>query len=82
MPSYTVAQVKNELSQLLNRVETGEDVVITRRGVPIATIKSIETERERRVDEVFERMRKLREQMEPLQITSVQLLNDMYEERD
>lgn len=41
MAQYSVAQAKDNLSDLLNRAENGEEVIITRHGHPIAEVKSI-----------------------------------------
>ncbi|KAF0166960.1 MAG: prevent-host-death family protein [Rhodocyclaceae bacterium] len=38
MKAATVADAKSHLSALLNDVEAGEDVVITRRGKPVARL--------------------------------------------
>ncbi len=38
MATFTVAQAKAQLSQLIGMVETGEDVTITRRGQPVARL--------------------------------------------
>lgn len=38
MPTFTVAQAKAQLSQLIGMVETGEDVTITRRGQPVVRL--------------------------------------------
>ena len=38
MRSLNVAQAKAQLSALLDAVESGEDVEITRRGVPVARL--------------------------------------------
>ena len=38
MGAYSVAEVKAQLSAILDSVEKGETVVITRRGKPIARI--------------------------------------------
>ena len=38
MTEVTVAQAKAKLSELLKRVEAGEEVVITRRGRPVAVL--------------------------------------------
>ena len=40
MDRYSVAEAKAHLSELLDRVEAGEDVVITRRGVPVARLRA------------------------------------------
>jgi len=42
MSTVTLASAKAHLSHLLDRVEAGEEIVITRRGQPIARITSIE----------------------------------------
>jgi len=38
MNTVSVAEAKAHLSELLNQVETGEEIVITRRGRPVARI--------------------------------------------
>lgn len=38
MDKVTVAQAKAGLSALLDRVEAGDEVVITRRGLPVARL--------------------------------------------
>lgn len=38
MTSYSVAEAKNNLPKLLDRMLAGEEVVITRRGKPIARL--------------------------------------------
>lgn len=47
--TYTVAEAKNKLPELIKQAEAGEQVVITRRGVPVAEIvrKQEETPRKR-----------------------------------
>lgn len=40
MSSYSVAEAKAHLSALLERAEHGEEVVITRRGQPVARLTS------------------------------------------
>lgn len=41
MHTVSLAQAKAKLSEILNRVESGEDVVVTRHGRPIACISAI-----------------------------------------
>ncbi|EXI73653.1 MAG TPA: type II toxin-antitoxin system prevent-host-death family antitoxin [Candidatus Accumulibacter phosphatis] len=41
MTTCTVAQAKAHLSELLDRVEKGEELVITRRGRPVANLSPI-----------------------------------------
>ena len=44
MPTYTVHQAKTNLSELLRRVEAGEEVVIARGKKPVAVLKSYDRE--------------------------------------
>lgn len=41
MTTCTVAEAKAHLSDLLSRVEKGEELVITRRGQPVASLTPI-----------------------------------------
>ncbi len=54
---------KNRLSELLDKVERGEEITITRRGKPVAKLVPVQgdTERQRRSREA---MRQLREHAE------------------
>ena len=38
MDSYNVAEAKAHLSEILERVESGEEVLLTRRGRPVARL--------------------------------------------
>lgn len=38
MGTYNIAEAKAHLSEILNRVEAGERVTITRRGTPVAAL--------------------------------------------
>ncbi len=40
-------EAKNKLSELLDRAEAGEEVVITRRGKPVAKLVPVKFERDR-----------------------------------
>lgn len=42
MSTVTLAEAKTHLSHLLDQVESGEEVVITRRGQPIARILPVD----------------------------------------
>jgi prevent-host-death family protein len=41
MTTYTVAEAKNKLSQLINHALKGEGVVITRHGQPVVELKPV-----------------------------------------
>jgi prevent-host-death family protein len=45
MPQYSMVKAKAELSQLIEQALRGEDVVLTRRGKPVARIVPITAER-------------------------------------
>jgi prevent-host-death family protein len=42
MYTVTVADAKAHLSELLSRIESGEEIVITRRGKPVARLTAVE----------------------------------------
>lgn len=42
MSKVTLAEAKTHLSNLLDQVEAGEEIIITRRGHPIARISPVE----------------------------------------
>jgi prevent-host-death family protein len=85
MASYGVAEAKNNFTHLLERVEGGERVVITRHGKPVAEIvrspiaqPAVDLERRRAA---MEKLRKMRESLPPATQTSVALLNEMYDDK-
>jgi prevent-host-death family protein len=41
MGQHSVAEAKNKLSELIDRAEKGEEVVITRHGHPVATLQPV-----------------------------------------
>lgn len=41
MSTHSVAEAKNQLSKLINRVLKGEGLVITRRGQPVVELKPV-----------------------------------------
>jgi prevent-host-death family protein len=45
MKTATVREAQHHLSQLMADVERGEEIILTRRGKPIARILPMETER-------------------------------------
>ena len=47
MLTVTLAQAKAQLSELLNKVEAGEEVIVTRRGRPVARIGPAPRQRQR-----------------------------------
>lgn len=47
MANYGVAEAKNKFTHLLERVEDGERVVITRHGKPVAELRAVPSPRPR-----------------------------------
>ncbi|HHZ09273.1 MAG TPA: type II toxin-antitoxin system prevent-host-death family antitoxin [Rhizobiales bacterium] len=45
MVTFSLAEAKTHLSNILDRVEAGETVVITRRGRPVARVTATEREK-------------------------------------
>ena len=48
MPAFGTLDAKNNLSKLLDMVERGEEVTITRNGKPVARLVAPESDEERR----------------------------------
>ena len=77
MHTVSVAEAKAHLSELLNQVEAGEEIVITRRGQPVARIKSVE----KSVQPIdFEEMDRLRASLPVSTVSSAELIRQMRDE--
>ena len=81
MARYSVAAAKDSFSELIDRARAGEEVVITRRGLPVirlapadATVPHDES--------AWHRLQELRQSLPRSPISSVELLNDLYEDDD
>jgi prevent-host-death family protein len=59
-----VFEAKTKLSELLDRVADGEEVIITKRGVPIAYLSGI-ADRQARTRAALDALRALRSQVKP-----------------
>jgi prevent-host-death family protein len=78
MTVYSVADAKNRLPTLIDKALAGEEVIITRRGKPVVELRPTRSRPQPPVgsDEwLFERTRS----RPPVNITSVELLNLIYE---
>jgi prevent-host-death family protein len=62
-------EAKTHLSQLLDRVEAGEEIVITRRGKPVARLMMMEDAVATRRAEAFRRIEARRKEMRALGIS-------------
>jgi len=82
MSRYSVAEAKNTLSSLLDKVAAGEEVVITKHGRPIAEIRPVTAENRRSGKFDYARLRADRDARGPIGITSVELLNALHDDSD
>lgn len=78
MSTVTVAEAKAKLSELLDSVERGEEVVITRRGKPIARVSPLPPARQP-ID--FDAIATLRESMPFQEVPSVDIIRQMRDEK-
>ncbi len=65
MSSHSVAEAKNHLSELIDQAISGEEVVITRHGTPVAVLKPVGRQHRPVTDEDIEWLRRHRVQGEP-----------------
>jgi prevent-host-death family protein len=81
MSRYSVTVAKNTLPSLIDRAASGEEVILTRRGKPVAELHPILAREARGSPATYEWLRARRAAESLIGITSVELLNSMYEER-
>ena len=78
MPAYSVAEAKNTLPKLIDRALQGEEVIITRRGKPLAELRPL-----KRVPApargIYEWLRSRRDTRPGVGLTSVEILDLLYE---
>lgn len=78
MTTCTVAEAKAHLSELLARVESGEELVITRRGHPVAQLSPI---RPLRQAPDWQAIRAFRESMPAMETSATDLVREMRDAR-
>ena len=78
MLTVNLAQAKARLSELLDRVEAGQEVLITRRGKPVAHLSAAERPRK---PLPLRELAAFRASMPELRRPSAQLLREVREER-
>jgi prevent-host-death family protein len=61
--SITAFDAKNRLGSLLDRVQGGEELIITRHGQPVAKLVPVNKHTDDEVSEAFETFRRIRESM-------------------
>jgi prevent-host-death family protein len=77
MVTVSVANAKAHLSELLNKVEAGEDVVITRHGRPVAQVSAVLQPKL-----PLRSLAAFRATMPPSRVSSADLLRQMRDEED
>ena len=80
MAKYSVADAKDHLPKLIDRARAGEEVIITRHGKPVAELRPTTQAASNDQAAIYQRLRKHRMQGPFLNITSVELLNQLYED--
>ena len=80
MTTYSVADAKNGLPRLIDRALEGEEVVISRHGRPVAELRPIQAGSQATSAATYEWLKRRRKQRAGLATTSVELLNELYED--
>lgn len=81
MGAYSIAQAKAHLSALIEQVERGEAVTLTKRGKPVARLVSlVEPVRKPKID--LEELRKFHATMPKARIDSATMIRKMRDEED
>jgi prevent-host-death family protein len=80
MAQYGVAEAKNNFTHLLDRVEAGENITITRHGKPVAELRAApkQTLEERRA--ALKALAEWRSQFPPLPMSAAELVRQMRDE--
>jgi prevent-host-death family protein len=78
MSEYSVADAKTHLPRLIDKAIDGEAVVITRHGKPVAELHPVGAP-SKAIPYDYERLRQLVESWPSVGMTSVELLNMVYE---
>lgn len=78
MQQYSVAEAKARFSEVLAQVEAGREVIITRRGAPVARISAVESPR-RPID--FAAIDALRSRLPLHEETGAELIRRMRDEK-
>jgi antitoxin (DNA-binding transcriptional repressor) of toxin-antitoxin stability system len=80
MSTYSIAEAKNRLPALIDKAIEGEEVVITRHGKPVAELRASGQRGAKSARAMHEWLFARRDGRKSVGITSVELLNEMYED--
>jgi prevent-host-death family protein len=78
MVTVNIAEAKTQLSRLLDKVEGGENVVITRHGKPVAQLSAVQRPR-KPLD--LKALAELRAKMPPWRRSSGKLIREMRDDQ-
>jgi prevent-host-death family protein len=81
MTAYSVAEAKNTLPKLIDRALAGEEVIITRRGTPVVELRPAQR-RTAPSKGTYEWLRSRRDARPGVGLTSVEILDLLYETED
>jgi len=81
MAAYSVADAKNALPKLIDSALQGEEVVITRHGKPVAEVRPISAQ-PADASATYAWLKKRRLTRRSTGLTSVQILDHLYEEAE
>jgi prevent-host-death family protein len=76
MGAFSIAEAKAQLSAIIEMVENGEPVTITKRGVPVVKIVPVNAPPAKpKID--LEVLRQLRASMPPMKVSAVEMIRRM-----
>lgn len=76
MRSIGSYEAKTHLPRLLDEVAAGEEIVITKHGVPVARLVPPDGRPRRNIDEVIEEIHRLRQSIKPVPGPSIREMID------
>ena len=82
MSTFSVAEAKARLPSLIDKALAGEEVVITRHGKPVVELRPASAPAPRSAAALDDWLDARRDQRKAITITSVELLNQMYDSDD
>lgn len=80
MSHYSVVDAKNGLSSLIDKAADGDEVIITRHGKPIVELRALATTERKPNGKTYSWLRARRDARIPVEISSVELLDQLYDE--
>ncbi len=81
MATYSVADAKNTLPKLIDKALAGEEVIITRRGEPVAELRPA-MRRRTPAKGTYEWLKSRRDARPSIDLTSVEILELLHEPED